>query len=49
MSSLDTFNPDAKALKESGIYGLPCNEAESRVVVIPVPWEATTSYGSGAS
>lgn len=49
MSSLDSFNPDAKALKESGIYGLPCNESESKVVVIPVPWEATTSYGSGAS
>jgi agmatinase len=44
-----TFDPDAAASAESGIYGLPFTPEESRVIVIPVPFEATTSYGGGAS
>ena len=33
----------------SGIYGLPFTPEESRVVVVPVPFEATTSYGGGTA
>ena len=33
----------------SGIYGLPFTPEDSRVVIIPVPFEATTSYGGGTS
>lgn len=43
------FNPDDPAGAESGIYGLPFTPEDSRVVVIPVPFEATTSYGGGTS
>ncbi len=43
-----TFDPGAAASAESGIYGLPFDEAESSVVVLPVPFAATTSYGGGA-
>jgi len=43
------FDPDAAAPAESGIYGLPFAAADARVVVIPVPYEATTSYGGGTS
>ena len=43
------FDPDAAAGEGSGIYGLPFTPAESRVVVVPVPYEATTSYGGGTS
>jgi agmatinase len=43
------FDPDAAAPSGSGIYGLPFTVAESRVVVVPVPFEATTSYGGGTS
>jgi agmatinase len=43
------FDPDAAAGDASGIYGLPFTPEESRVVIIPVPFEATTSYGGGAS
>ena len=32
-----------------GLYGLPFGPDESRVVVVPVPFEATTSYGGGTS
>ncbi|PYQ25916.1 MAG: agmatinase [Acidobacteria bacterium] len=43
------FDPDAAAGEGSGIYGLPFTPEESRVVVVPVPYEATTSYGGGTS
>ena len=43
------FDPDAAAGAGSGIYGLPFTPEESRVVVVPVPFEATTSYGGGTS
>jgi agmatinase len=46
MSTL--FDPGAAALAESGIYGLPFTAEEARVVVVPAPFAATTSYGGGA-
>lgn len=42
------FDPSAAALPDSGIFGLPYSVDESRVVVVPVPFAATTSYGGGA-
>src|SRR5512146_114984 len=44
-----TFDPSAAALPGSGVFGLPYSEAEAAVVLVPVPFEATTSYGGGAS
>lgn len=43
------FDPDAAAAAGSGIYGLPHGLEEAHVVLIPVPFEATTSYGGGTS
>ena len=43
------FNPNSAAADGSGIYELPCSLKESRVVLIPVPVDMTTSYGGGAS
>lgn len=43
------FDPDAAASEGSGIYGLPFTPDESHVVIVPVPYEATTSYGGGTS
>lgn len=48
-SHMASFNPDAAAKPGSGIFGLPSTRAESRVVLLPVPFDATTSYGGGAS
>lgn len=45
----DTFDPDAAAGAGSGIFGLPFGPEDSRVVIVPVPFEATTSYGGGTS
>ncbi|GEJ57881.1 agmatinase family protein [Anaeromyxobacter diazotrophicus] len=43
------FDPSAAALEGSGVFGLPHSEEEAAVVLVPVPFEATTSYGGGAS
>ena len=43
------FDPDAAAPAESGVYGLPFTPEDSKVVIVPVPFEATTSYGGGTS
>lgn len=40
------FDPDAPALG-GRLFGLPFTPAEARLVVIPVPWEVTTSYRRG--
>ena len=37
------FDPDAAAGEGSGIYGLPHTPGDARVVILPVPFEATTS------
>src|SRR3982074_2077116 len=44
-----TFDPNAPAQPGSGIFGLPHGVSDALVVLVPVPWEATTSYGRGAS
>ncbi|HVE73108.1 MAG TPA: agmatinase family protein [Thermoanaerobaculia bacterium] len=43
------FDPDAAAVGDTGIYGLPFTPEESHVIIVPVPFEATTSYGGGTS
>ena len=43
------FDPDAAAGGDSGIYGLPHTVTDARVVVVPVPWDATTSYRRGTA
>ena len=41
-----SFDPDAPATGD-GLYGLDCTPAEAGVVVLPVPWQATTSFRRG--
>lgn len=43
------FDPNAAAPADSGVFGLPYSEKEASLVYVPVPWEATTSYGGGTS
>ncbi len=43
------FDPTSAISAEFGIFGIPMTEEESKVILIPVPWEVTTSYGEGAS
>lgn len=44
-----TFDPGAAAAPGSGIFGLPHSAAEAAVHVLPVPFDATTSYRKGAA
>ncbi len=41
-----SFDPDAPANPDH-LYGLPFTPENARVVLIPVPWQATTSYRRG--
>jgi agmatinase len=43
-----SFDPSSAAVG-GGIYGLPSTTEDARVVLVPVPWEATVSYGSGTA
>ena len=42
------MDPNAAATGE-GIFGLDCTPAEARVVLVPVPFDATTSYRPGTA
>lgn len=44
---LPSFNPNAPAAHDAGIYGLPFTEEDASIVIIPVNWELTVSYGAG--
>lgn len=44
-----SFDPSQPGLATQSIYGLPFTADESEIVIIPVPWEVTVSYGAGAS
>lgn len=43
------FDPEGAGDPEGSVFGLPFSEAESNVVLVPVPWEVTTSYGRGTA
>ena len=43
------FDPTTTISSEYGIFGIPLTEEQSKLVLLPVPWEVTTSYGKGAS
>jgi agmatinase len=43
------FDPSQPGLSDATIFGLPFSLEHSEIVVIPVPWEVTVSYGAGAS
>src|SRR4051812_37169666 len=43
------FDPNSAADPDSGIFGLPHSFADAKLIYLPVPWEATTSYGGGTS
>lgn len=44
-----TFNPNATGSADAGIFGLPFTFENSQLVLVPAPWEVTTSYGNGTS
>jgi len=43
------FDPNSAPGEDTGVFGLPHEEKDAALVLVPVPWEATTSYGGGTS
>ena len=43
------FNPNDVGLVNGNIFGMPYTYAEAETVIIPVPWDVTTSYHKGTS
>lgn len=46
---IDNFDPNQPGLSEASLFGLPFSAEQSEIIIVPVPWEVTVSYGSGAS
>lgn len=46
---IKAFDPNSIGQVNSGMYGLPFTEEESEIVIIPIPWEVTVSYGGGTA
>lgn len=43
------FDPNGVGISNGNIFGFPVTEAEADIVIIPIPWDATASYGKGTS
>jgi agmatinase len=46
---IQNFDPSQPGLADESIFGLPFSAEQSEIIIIPVPWEVTVSYGAGAS
>lgn len=49
MSALENFDPNSVGNPNNNIFGLPFTEAEAKLVLLPVPWEVSVSYGAGTA
>jgi agmatinase len=49
MTDLSKFDANGVSNPKNNIFGLPFTEEESRLIILPVPWEVTVSYGAGTS
>jgi agmatinase len=49
VEKIKSFDPNGLAAANTNIFGLPFNETEADIVIIPVPWEVTVSYQSGTA
>jgi agmatinase len=43
------FDPNGVGIANGNLFGFPVAEKDATIVVIPVPWDATASYGKGTS
>lgn len=46
---MDNFDPNGAAIENSGVFGLPYTFEDSKVILYSIPWDATTSFGSGCA
>ena len=49
MIDLSTFDPNSAGNPNNNLFGLPFSEDDAKLVLLPVPWEVTVSFGSGTA
>src|SRR3954462_3388970 len=49
MTDIKGFDPNSVGNPNNNIFGLPFSEDDARLVILPVPWEVTVSFGSGTA
>lgn len=49
MLDLSKYDPDSVSNPNNNIFGLPSSEEDASVVIVPIPWEVTVSYGAGTA
>lgn len=49
MADLSIFDPNQAGNPDNNIFGLPFTEDDAKLVLLPVPWEVTVSFGAGTS
>lgn len=49
MTDLSQFDPNSVGNPNNNIFGLPFEEVDAALVIVPVPWEVTVSYRGGTA
>ncbi len=49
MIDLTNYDPNSVGNPNNNIFGLPTNEDDARLVILPIPWEVTVSYAAGTA
>ena len=49
MIDLSNYDPNSVSNPDNNLFGLPTNEDNAKLVIVPIPWEVTVSYGSGTA
>src|SRR6476660_9293342 len=49
MTDFTNFDPNSAGNPNNNIFGLPLSEDDARLVILPIPWEVTVSFGSGTA
>jgi|SRR6185312_6257308 len=49
MTDLAQFDANGPSNPKNNIFGLPFTEEDAKMVILPIPWEVTVSYGEGTA
>lgn len=49
MFDLSNYDPDSVSNPNFNIFGFPTKEEDAQLIIVPVPWEVTVSYGTGTA
>jgi agmatinase len=47
--AIKNFNPNQVGVKNGNFIGLPFDAENAQIVLLPVNWDATVSYGAGTA